>query len=202
MATFSTIMVHFYVRRLLLGVSLSLFAISGVFAQRAALKTNALYWGAYGSPNAALEVKLAPKWTLDLYAGGNLWKLGDNKTAKHLLAQPELRFWTCEAFNGFFIGLHAHGAKFNVGGLDIPVERLKALKDNRYEGYLYGGGMSVGGSWILSPRLNLETSIGGGYALIDYRKYPCANCGQLLDAGKYNYFGLTRATLSLVYFFK
>lgn len=103
--------------------------------------------------------------------------------------------------NGSFFGLHAHGGQFNVGSIDIPVGRLKELKDNRYQGYFYGAGISYGYQWILSNRLNLEASIGGGYARIKYEQYPCTSCGNMLKEGYYNYWGVTRATLSLLFFF-
>lgn len=183
-------------------VLVALLSLTTVHAQKVAAKTNLLYWAAAGSPNAAVEFKIAPRWTADIYAGGNLWKLPQQREFRHLLAQPELRYWFCEAFDGLFIGLHGHGAKFNVGNWNIPVGRLKVLKDRRWEGYLYGGGLSLGYQWVLSKHLNLETSLGGGYARVHYREYPCTECGNVLSEGTHDYLGVTRATLSLVYFFK
>ncbi len=171
-------------------------------AQKAAIKTNLLYWGAAGSPNMGLEFAMGKKATLELGGGFNLWKFNDHKRFKHWLVQPELRFWTCESFNGHFFGIHAHGAQFNVGGWDIPVGRLSAFKDTRYQGYLYGGGLSYGYQWILSPRWNFEMSIGGGFARIHYDKYPCVECGSKEGEGDYNYWGVTKAAISLIYMIK
>ena len=171
------------------------------YAQSTAIKTNLLYWGTT-SPNLQLEFGLSKKTTLELGAGFNLFEFSDNKKFKHLLVQPEYRYWFCERFNGHFLGVHAHGAQFNVGGLDVPVGRLDIFKDNRYEGYLYGGGISWGYQWVLSPRWNFEASIGGGYARIHYDKYPCATCGSKEADGKENYWGVTKGALSLIYFIK
>ena len=170
-------------------------------AQKAALKTNLLY-GATATPNLQLELGLSKKSTLELGAGMNWFEFSDNKKFKHILVQPEYRYWFCETFNGSFIGIHAHGAQFNVGGWDIPVGRLDAFKNRRYEGYLYGAGVSYGYQWVLSPRWNFEASLGGGFARIHYDKYQCATCGTKLDDGKYNYFGVTKAALSLIYIIK
>lgn len=167
-------------------------------AQRAAIKTNLLY-GATATPNLQLEFGLNKKSTLELGAGVNWFEFNNNKKFKHILVQPEYRYWFCETFNGHFLGVHAHGAQFNVGGWDIPVGRLDAFKENRYEGYLYGGGLSWGYQWVLSPRWNFEASIGGGFARIHYDKYDCATCGTKQDEGKYNYWGVTKAALSLIY---
>lgn len=176
-------------------------SLSGSFAQKVAIKNNLLY-DVTATPNLALEMKTGRKTTLELGAGLNWFDFSDNRKAKHLLVQPELRWWTCDVFNGHFFGVHAHGAQFNIEGWDIPLGRLEKFKDSRYQGYLYGGGVSYGYQWYLSPRWNLETSIGGGYARIHYDKYPCADCGTKLDEGKYNYWGVTKAAVSLIYIIK
>ena len=171
------------------------------YAQKVAIKNNLLY-DATATPNLALEMALSRKMTLELGAGLNWFDFSDNRKAKHLLVQPELRWWTCDVFNGHFFGLHGHVAQFNIGGWDVPVGRLEKFKDSRYQGYLYGGGISYGYQWLLSPRWNLETSIGGGFARMHYDKVPCAECGTKIDDGKYNYWGVTKAAVSLIYIIK
>ena len=87
-----------------------------------------------------------------------------------------------------------------VGGL--PGIFSKNMQKNRYQGHLYGGGISVGHSWILKKRWSIEASVGLGYARIEYEKYPCAECGsKLKDTGR-NYFGPTKAALSIIYLIK
>ena len=61
------------------------------------------------------------------------------KTIKisHWLVQPELRYWTCDVFNGWFFGLHALGGQINIGGDDVPFVLQKAdgnVKDHSKEG--------------------------------------------------------------------
>lgn len=176
-------------------------SLSFSYAQKVAIKNNLLY-DATVTPNLALEIAMSRKMTLEMAAGLNFFDFSDNKKIKHFLVQPELRWWTCDVFNGHFFGLHGHGAKFNVGGWDIPVGRLDTFRDNRYQGYLFGGGLSYGYQWLLRPRWNLEASIGGGYARIHYEKYPCTTCGTKLDEGHTNYFGVTKAAVSLIYIIK
>lgn len=188
-------------KRILLAVLFLFTASVTLFAQKVAIKNNLLY-DATASPNLALEMATGQKTTLELGAGINWFNFSDNRTAKHLLVQPEFRWWMCDVFNGHFVGVHAHGAQFNVGGWDIPVGRLENFNENRYQGYLYGGGVSYGYQWLLSPRWNLETSIGGGYARIHYDQYPCTECGTKISDGTYNYWGVTKAAISLIYFFK
>lgn len=189
-------------RKITLGLLSVLLFSSYAFSQSIGAKTNFAYWATAGSPNLALEFSLGKKFTLEMGGGFNLWTFSDNKKAKHWLVQPELRYWFCESFNGHFLGLHLHGAQFNAGGWDIPVGRLDKLKDRRYEGYLYGAGLSYGFQWILSPRWSFEVGIGGGFARIHYDEFPCTNCGTKITEGNYNYWGITKASISLIYMIK
>ncbi|MFA6702641.1 MAG: DUF3575 domain-containing protein [Dysgonamonadaceae bacterium] len=188
-------------RILLVSLFLSVISLNVLLGQKIAVKNN-LFYDATATPNLALEIALGKKTTLEMGAGYNPFTFSDNKKVKHWLVQPELRLWTCEVFNGHFIGIHGHAAQYNVGGLDLPVGRLEAIKDNRYQGYLYGGGISYGYQWLLSPRWNFEFNLGGGYARIHYEKFPCTTCGTILDEGDYDYWGVTKAAISLIYIIK
>lgn len=172
-----------------------------VKAQNVAISTNALHWAILASPNASLEIALGDKVTLDIHGGLNFWDLKKSTRVRHWVVQPEVRYWFCDKFNGHFIGLHGHGGQYNLGGIDIPLGQFKKLKDNRYEGIAYGAGISYGYQWVLSKHWNVEASIGAGYARVKYDKYPCEECGTKLSKGYYNYWGLTRAKLALVYLF-
>lgn len=169
-------------------------------AQKVAGKINLLY-GATTAPNAAAEFRLGKQLTLEIGGGGSLWAFDEDTRYKHWLLQPELRWWACDVFNGHFLGLHLHTGQYNIGGINIPVGRLKAFNNHRFQGYFYGAGLSYGYQWILSKHWNVEASIGGGYARIQYEKFPCATCGTKEAEGAYNYWGVTRATMSLIYLF-
>lgn len=161
-----------------------------------AVKTNALYW-ATTTPNLGMEFALSRKHTLDISGNWNPFTFSNHKKLKHWGVQPEFRYWTCERFNGHFFGLHAHYADFNVGGI-----KQLGLKNKRYQGELYGGGVSYGYQWILSNRFNLEATVGVGYARINYDKYKCGKCGEKIKDGNKNYFGPTKVGLTLIYVIK
>ncbi len=158
-------------------------------AQDVAIKTNGLYW-ATTTPNIGAEVALGTKWTVDLSAAYNPWTFSDGKKMRFWLVQPEVRYWLCEKFEGHFVGAHLHGAQY-FGG----------FKDKRYDGYLVGGGVTYGYDWILSPHWNMEAAVGIGYARLWYDqtpRIPCVKC----RVRKYdNYYGLTKAAVSLIYIF-
>lgn len=184
-------------------LSISLFFVITVFSfsQNIGIKTNFLHW-ATTTPNLGMEFALNRKYTLEVSGGYNPFTFKDNSKAKHWIVQPELRYWLCESFNGHFLGLHGLVGEYNIGGIDIPLGRLSVFKDNRYEGFVYGGGLSWGYQWMLSKRMNFELNLGGGYAYITYDKYPCVTCGTMLDSGTEHYFGVTKAAVSLIYFIK
>lgn len=138
--------------KLILAVGFLLAFATGVNAQKQrtqtylpkiAIKTNALYW-ATSTPNLGLEIGLAKKLTLDISGNYNPWKFSDNKQLKHWLVQPELRYWLCERFNGSFFGLHGHYADADISNLN-----MFGLGHDRYDGKIYGAGISYGYQWIL-----------------------------------------------------
>lgn len=174
---------------------------TGTRAQDVAIKSNLLY-DATATINLGLEVGLARKWTLELPVNYHPWKLSDKTRFKHWGIQPELRYWFCERFRRTFLGVHGHYADFNVGGWPDWSFISKNMQENRYQGHLYGGGVSIGHSWILKKRWSLEASIGVGYAHIVYDKLPCTECGTVIKSSTKNYFGPTKASISLIYVIK
>ncbi|WP_308772831.1 DUF3575 domain-containing protein [uncultured Bacteroides sp.] len=174
--------------RVLLLCLLTMSSLSLV-GQNVAFKTNIFYWGII-TPNAGMEFSLSKKVTFELFAAYNPWTFKDNKKMRFWLVQPEVKYWLCEKFEGHFLGMHLHGAQF-FGG----------FKDTRYDGYLSGGGISYGYDWILSPYWNLEVSFGVGYAHLWYDKSPRIYCEKCRIPERKNYFGPTKAAVSLIYTF-
>lgn len=161
-----------------------------------AIKTNALYW-ATTTANLGFEVGLSKKLTLDVSGNYNPWEFSNNKQIKHWLVQPELRYWLCERFYGHFFGLHAHYAEANVSNLNIF-----GLGDYRYQGNIYGAGISYGYQWILNKRWSMEATVGVGYARLNFDKYNCGTCGSKIGKEHKNYFGPTKIALSIIYVIK
>lgn len=165
----------------------------------AGLKTNLLY-DATGTFNLGAEFRTGRRASLDMSASWNPWTFGENRKWKHVLVQPEFRLWTEETFRGHFFGLHAHYAYYNVGRLPHgPFSRNMA--DSRYEGWALGAGISYGYRWNFSRKWGLEATFGIGYAHLDYDKYECRNCGDKLGSDTRNYFGPTKAGITLIYSF-
>lgn len=162
-------------------------------AQTIGVKTNLLY-DATTTFNLGVEFALSPKVTLDLSGNYNPWTFSENKKLKHWLAQPEVRYWLCEKFNGHFFGLHALAGEFNMGGI-----KLFGMEDYRYEGFAYGAGLSYGYQWIINRRWSLEASLGLGYVYLDYDKFNCEKCGEKIGESTKHFVGPTKAAISLIY---
>lgn len=175
------------------------------FGQKAAIKTNILY-DATATVNLGVEIGLAPRWTLDISGNYNGWTMPKNMKWKHWLVQPEARWWFCERFAGHFIGIHALGGQCNVGGIrnsiKLPGSDFSVLSDRRYQGWFAGLGAAYGHSWILGRHWNFEAELGLGWIYARYDVFPCAVCGTKLASDRaHNYFGPTKAAISLVYLF-
>lgn len=78
-------------------------------AQSVALKTNLVY-DATANANLAVEMQVAPKWTVELSGNLNLWKFSEGKQWRNYVVQPEVRYWLCDTFSGHFFGAHLFGA--------------------------------------------------------------------------------------------
>lgn len=158
------------------------------------------------NPNLGVEIGLASKWTLDVSGEFNAWTLSHDRRWKHWAVQPEARYWFCDRFSGHFVGVHAHGGQYNIGGIDGKINFLgtdaRKLKDTRYQGWFVGAGVSYGYAWILGRHWNLEAEIGIGYSYTRYDRFRCAGCGKKIESGKsHNYVGPTKTAVNLVYLF-
>ena len=160
-----------------------------IIAQDVAIKTNTLYW-LTTTPNLGVELSISKKVTIELAGAYNPWTFKNDKKMRFWLAQPEVKYWLCEKFNGSFIGLHFHGAQYYGG-----------FSSKRYDGYLAGGGFTYGYDWLLSPHWNLEAAIGIGYAYLWYKESERISCGKCPEKKHKNYFGPTKIALSLTYIF-
>lgn len=170
-----------------------------------AIKSNLLMDGLY-NPNLGVEWAFAPKWSVDVNGQFNFWNLSHDRKWKHWIAQPELRYWFCQALDGHFIGVHALGGQYNMGHVDLPFSFLgtdfREFKDNRHQGWMAGAGIAYGYSWALAKHWNLEAELGIGWAYTKYDVYECAGCGRKTETDKtHNYFGPTKAAINLVYVF-
>lgn len=181
-------------------------AITGLpaHAQELGIKTNLLY-DATMTVNLGAELKVAPKWSIDVSGNLNAWTLSHSRRWKHWMVQPEVRYWLCDATAGHFFAAHALGGQFNVGHFGFARDFLGYnfgnLKDHRYQGWYGGAGLGYGYSWILGEHWNVEAEIGVGWIYTHYDVFECEGCGRRVGKGHKNMVLPTKAAINLVYVF-
>lgn len=179
-------------------ILIALCSLFGAQAQQVAVKTNVLY-DATTTLNLGAEVALTKHVSLDISANYNPWTFSDDKSIKHWLVQPELRYWLFERFNGHFLGVHALYADYDIAGKKI----LNVMKSGyAYDGHAYGGCISYGYQLYLSPHWNLEFTAGLGYIYFDYDKTAFPTKDEESLRYRNNYFGLTKLGISIMYIIK
>ena len=170
---------------------------------RWALKTNVLH-DATASVNLALEWGFAPHWSVEASGSLNWWDLPDGLSLRHAIAQPELRYWFCDRFSGWFVNAHAIGGYApKVGGLwDFSqyYEKFPNLK-NFYlqKAIVLGGGVGFGYDFIISRHWNLELEMGLGYMFVKGDEY--SDGVLILQGSKFDYIGPTRLAVTFSYLF-
>ncbi|MGI6073264.1 MAG: DUF3575 domain-containing protein [Fermentimonas sp.] len=180
-------------------ISLCLVSISAKsVAQDWAFKMNLPYLMTT-SPNVGGEIALDNNFSLELNLGFNPFKFGDNKKFQHYVVWPELRYWLDDTFKENFFGLHFVGGIYDLSGWDLGIDKLKNLKTHNYKGNALGIGLSYGYFWNINYNLGIELTAGLGYARFNYDVHTLDDEPINLGKNHKNYFGPTKAAISLVY---
>lgn len=192
------------IRTVIVTALLMLGAVQKAGAQNEfALKTNLLH-DATASFNLAAEYAVASKWTIQLEGAVRLFDAYDI-TLNHWLVRPEMRYWLCESYNGFFISGYAMTGMATVGRLwdfspvyyRFPNLKNFLLKDAT----LVSAGLGIGYDWILGRHWNLEAAFSLGYMFVQGDEYHTEDDTPLLTGSIFDYTGPTGLSLSIVYLF-
>lgn len=173
---------------------------TGMHAQQVGVKNNVL-WDAFGSLSLGAEVAVKPRATVELYGGFRPWKRTATSTHKSWALQGQYRFWTCQKFNGFFWGPYVQAGEYNISNARMPFNLFKGLRTSRYEGWLLGAGLGCGYDFALAKHWNAGADIGFGYTYLNYKKFDCGTCGNLREKSTYNYWGPSKASITVTYLF-
>ena len=205
------------IKRIALWGALCLLGISfKAEAQNYAIGTNLPYW-LTGTINLQPSMALTQKVTLELgiqakpidfklplptglmdtfYSDRSLgaderFKIHNVYHTQHAFIQPGIRYWAQGAYNrSFFIGLNLIAGYYKFGTY---------TGDTTYsKGYLFGGGMSLGYAYELSPHWNIEGELGGSFVQALYDRYHPNGTLEAADQQR-SLLLPTRVSLSLVY---
>ncbi|MGL4994139.1 MAG: DUF3575 domain-containing protein [Bacteroidales bacterium] len=131
---------------------------SSVFAQRFAVKSNALLWATL-SPNFGAELVVSDKYSIDVSMAFNPFTIKDYK-ANFVEFQPKVKYWFGRPLSEHFVGItglygvNSFHRKQRESGVLVSKDVL--------HGDVLGGGFSYGYNFVLSRRWNLELSAGVG----------------------------------------
>jgi hypothetical protein len=178
------------------GLLFLIFTTFAAYSQRIAIKSNLAY-DATGTVNIGGEYAINRNLSVNLSANYNGWMLKKPYAWKHYMVQPEFRYWLRESFNEHYVGAHLMYVGFDVERMSLPF--FGFLRRNLYtNGTAYGGGVSYGYHLYLTPRLNLEFSLGVGFLNLTYDKteYSKPTVHERLTR---NYIGPTQIGISVVY---
>lgn len=173
--------------------------------QTVGLRTNVLYLFTT-TPNVGIDIKLHSKSTLTISVGYNPFRFSNSSVSEeasspklmHWMGAVEYKYWLCRPYERWFVGGFGGYTDFNVGGFRFPFP--DTFRNNRYEGYAAGGGMTCGYQWAFARRWGAELSVGVGYAYIRYAKYSLNPCAAPLKKAERHWIGPDKLAFSLVYY--
>ena len=160
------------------------------------LKTNMLYDVA-AIPNIGLEIALGRNWSVEadwMYAwwsrdiGHRYWRVYGGEVGVRRWFGGKDR----QVLTGHHVGIYGQMLTydFEFGG-----------KGRQGGHWTWGGGVAYGYSLPVGRRLNIDFTIGFGYARGEYKKYhPDDGCYVWDSTHRLNWFGPTKAEVSLVWY--
>ena len=160
---------------------------------RWAVKTNMAYLAATVA-NLGVEYSFGKHYSVDLPIIYSPYTVAYSYRLRFLAVQPEFRYWLGSPMKGHFFGAH-----LNIGAFNISVD-----KKNRYQSPdgFYGVGLSYGYALPFGRHWGAEFTIGAGYVHTKYDTYYNIPNGVCYEKGaSYNYWGLTKVGVNLVYRF-
>jgi hypothetical protein len=157
------------------------------------VKTNLLYLAA-GVFNVGAELSVGQQFSLDVPFNFSPYTMKRDYRIRVLSIQPELRWWTGKQLSGHFFGLHTHVAYYNVA---LNVNDRKQDKNGSTP--LWGVGASYGYALPIGQAWQLEFTAGLGYARLVYDTFHNVTNGAKYATSTKNYWGITRAGISLSY---
>ena len=160
---------------------------------RWAVKTNVAYLAATVA-NIGVEYGFGKHCSVDLPIIYSPYTVARDYRLRFLAVQPEFRYWLKEPMKGHFFGAH-----LNIGAFNIAVD-----DKNRYQSPdgFYGAGLSYGYVLPFARHWAAEFTIGAGYVHTKYDTYYNIPNGTRFEKGiAYNYWGLTKVGIGLVYRF-
>ena len=164
------------------------------------LKSNLPAWVMLWA-NAAIEVDLAPHWSLSMpiyYSGWNYFS--SRVKFRTFTFIPEARWWVKGDNMGLFVNAH-----LGVGSYNYADKGEYRYQDKNGNTPALGGGLGIGYRFeccsCKSKNWTIEVEIGAGAYRLSYDRFLNYPNGPLIDSKKRTFFGIDQASLSFCYRF-
>ena len=158
-----------------------------------AIKTNVAYLAATVA-NLGVEFGFGDHYSIDLPVIYSPYTVARDYRLRFLAIQPEFRYWLDRPMKGHFFGVH-----LNIGAFNIAVDNQTRYQSP--DGF-YGAGISYGYMLPFARHWAAEFTIGAGYVHTEYDAYYNIPNGARFEKGvPYDYWGLTKVGIGLVYKF-
>ena len=168
-------------------------SVPGRPSYRWAVKTNVAYLAATVA-NLGVEYSFGDHYSVDLPVIYSPYTVARKYRLRFLAIQPEFRYWLKTPMQGHFFGVH-----LNIGAFNIAVDKEKRYQSP--DGF-YGAGLSYGYALPFARHWAAEFTLGAGYVHTKYDTYYNIPNGARFEKGQsYNYWGLTKVGINLVYRF-
>ena len=124
-----------------------------------------------GIPGIGIEVPLSKKFSFQLDATMSFWNSITTKKydlRPYVFNQifPEVRFFTKEINDGFYVGTH-----FGYGMFKLSKNKSYASQNKYQYGYIFFAGLTFGYQWKFKERWLIDTFLGGGYCKATYEGF-------------------------------
>lgn len=160
---------------------------------RWAVKTNVAYLAATVA-NLGVEYSFGRHYSIDVPVIYSPYTVSRSYRLRFLAVQPEFRYWLENPTKGHFFGAH-----LNIGAFNVSVDKKERYQSP--DGF-YGVGLSYGYALPLARHWGAEFTLGAGYVHTKYDTYYNIPDGARFEKGvSYNYWGLTKVGINLVYRF-
>ena len=160
---------------------------------RWAIKTNIAYWAA-AVANIGIEYSFGDHYSIDIPIIYSPYSVARDYQLRFLAVQPEFRYWLRNPMQGHFFGVH-----LNVGAFNIAVDSKKRYQSP--DGF-YGVGLSYGYMLPFARHWAAEFTVGAGYVHTKYDSFYNIPNGACYEKDvPYNYWGLTKVGIGLLYRF-
>ncbi len=133
-----------------------------------------------GLPQIGIETGLGKKTTFQVDFMASLWKSVNGAPHDLYMLFPEVRYYTKQKFDGFYVGGHIGGAKYKL-------QKWNYINTDSYQdGYSIFYGATIGYQLKINEKFSFDVFLGGGSQQGFYKGYLLSTGERYEDAKDYN----------------